>query len=220
MKSILSTKKLSNSQKQLFLNSGLSLVEYNAIVTETTNFKLPTEKIENAIFTSKNAVNAVLEKVQLKNCFCVGEKTGELLSDNGFHIQEIADYGKDLAEIITKKYGAEEFTFFCGNKRRDELPGILQKGNVHFTEIEVYKTSLNPQFFPQEFEGILFFSPSAVQSFTAKNQLKGTTAFCIGNTTAAEAQKHTNNIIIATKPTIENVIVLVVKYFGASSRSI
>ena len=220
MKSILSTKKLINSQKQLFLNSGLSLVEYNAIVTETTNFKLPTEKIENAIFTSKNAVNAVLEKVQLKNCFCVGEKTGELLSDNGFHIQEIADYGKDLAEIITKKYGAEEFTFFCGNKRRDELPGILQKGNVHFTEIEVYKTSLNPQFFPQEFEGILFFSPSAVQSFTAKNQLKGTTAFCIGNTTAAEAQKHTNNIIIATKPTIENVIVQVVKYFGASSRSI
>jgi len=220
MKSILSTKKLINSQKQLFLNSGLSLVEYNAIVTETTNFKLPSEKIENAIFTSKNAVNAVLEKVQLKNCFCVGEKTGELLSDNGFHIQEIADYGKDLAEIITKKYGAEEFTFFCGNKRRDELPGILQKGNVHFTEIEVYKTSLNPQFFPQEFEGILFFSPSAVQSFTAKNQLKGTTAFCIGNTTAAEAQKHTNNIIIATKPTIENVIVQVVKYFGASSRSI
>ena len=64
MKSILSTKKLSNSQKQLFLNSGLSLVEYNAIVTETTNFKLPSEKIENAIFTSKNAVNAVLEKVQ------------------------------------------------------------------------------------------------------------------------------------------------------------
>ena len=220
MKSILSTKKLSNSQKQLFLNSGLSLVEYNAIVTETTNFKLPSEKIENAIFTSKNAVNAVLEKVQLKNCFCVGEKTGELLSDNGFHIQEIADYGKDLAKIITKKYAAEEFTFFCGNKRRDELPDILQKGNVHFKEIEVYKTSLNQQSFPQEFEGILFFSPSAVQSFTTKNQLKGTTAFCIGNTTAAEAQKHTNNIIIATKPTIENVIVQVVKYFGASSRSI
>ena len=59
MKSILSTKKLSTSQKQLFLNSGLSLVEYDAINTETTNFKLPSENIKNAIFTSKNSVNAV-----------------------------------------------------------------------------------------------------------------------------------------------------------------
>jgi len=220
MKSILSTKKLSNSQKQLFLNSGLSLVEYNAIIIETTNFKIPSKKIENAIFTSKNAVNSVIEKIELKNCFCVGEKTAELLSDNGYHIQEIADYGKDLADIIVKKYATEEFIFFCGNKRRDELPEILQKENIQFKEIEVYKTSLNPQRFPQEFEGVLFFSPSAVQSFTAKNQLKETTAFCIGNTTAAEAQKHTNNIIIATKPTIENVIVQVVNYFGASARSI
>ena len=98
--------------------------------------------------------------------------------------------------------------------------GGTETENIQFKEIEVYKTSLNPQRFPQEFEGVLFFSPSAVQSFTAKNQLKETTAFCIGNTTAAEAQKHTNNIIIATKPTIENVIVQVVNYFGASARSI
>ncbi|SKB52650.1 uroporphyrinogen-III synthase [Salegentibacter holothuriorum] len=212
MKSILSTKKLSNSQKQLFLNSGLSLVEYNAILIETHNFKLPLEKIENVIFTSKNSVNAVLGKTEFKNCFCVGEKTAELLSDNGFHIQEVADYGKDLAQIITKKYASETFTFFCGNKRMDEIPKTLQQENINFQEIEVYKTSLNPQGFSQEFDGILFFSPSAVQSFTAKNKLTGITAYCIGNTTALEAQKHTNNIIIATKPTIENVIVQVVKY--------
>ena len=213
MKSVLSTKKISNSQKQLFLNSGLSLIEYSAITTETINFKLPSERIKNAIFTSKNSVNAVSEKIQVDNCFCVGEKTAELLSNHGFHIQEIADYGKDLAKIITEKYQNETFTFFCGNKRRDELPEILTQENIKFQEIEVYKTSLNPQSFQQEFDGILFFSPSAVQSFTAKNKLKNSTAFCIGNTTAVEAQKHTNNIIIATKPTIENTIVQVVKYF-------
>jgi len=94
----------------------------------------------------------------------------------------------------------------------DEIPKTLQQENINFQEIEVYKTSLNPQGFSQEFDGILFFSPSAVQSFTAKNKLTGITAYCIGNTTALEAQKHTNNIIIATKPTIENVIVQVVKY--------
>tara|TARA_R110002012_G_scaffold297173_1_gene495047 strand:- start:1539 stop:2189 length:651 start_codon:yes stop_codon:yes gene_type:complete len=213
MKSILSTKKLSTSQKQLFLNSGLSLVEYDAINTETTNFKFPSENIKNAIFTSKNSVNAVSGKVQVKNCFCVGEKTADLANESGFHIQEIADYGKDLAEIIIQKYSKENFIFFCGNKRRDDIPEILKKNRIDFKEIEVYKTTLSPRAFSQEFDGILFFSPSAVQSFTAKNQLNDTTAFCIGNTTAAEARKHTNNIITATKPSIENVIVQVVKYF-------
>ncbi|MBZ9630927.1 uroporphyrinogen-III synthase [Salegentibacter sp. LM13S] len=213
MKSILTTKKLSNSQKQLFLNSGLSLVEYNAIITKATDFKFPSKKIKNAIFTSKNSINAVSGKIQVENCFCVGEKTADLASENGFHIQEIADYGKDLADIIVQNYTEETFTFFCGNKRRNEIPEILQKNQIGFTEIEVYKTRLNPKPFPQEFDGILFFSPSAVQSFTSENQLKDTTAFCIGKTTASEAKKHTNHIITATKPSIENVIVQVVKYF-------
>jgi len=89
----------------------------------------------------------------------------------------------------------------------------LKKKKIKFQEIEVYKTSLNPKPFSQEFDGILFFSPSAVQSFTAENELKNSTIFCIGKTTASEAKKHSNNIITATKPSIENVIVQVVKYF-------
>lgn len=213
MTSILSTKKLSNSQKQLFLNAGLSLVEYDAITIEATDFKLPSKQIKNAIYSSKNSVNVVSGKVQVENCFCVGEKTASLLSDNGFHIQEIADYGKDLAEIIVQKYPEECFVFFCGNQRRDEIPNILDKNQIDFTEIEVYKTGLNLKSFSQKFDGILFFSPSAIQSFTAENQLRENMAFCIGKTTAEEAKKHTNNTITATKPSIENVIVQVVKYF-------
>jgi uroporphyrinogen-III synthase len=102
--------------------------------------------------------------------------------------------------------------FSAEKKRRDELPEILKLENIKCKEIEVYSTGLNPREFPQEFDGILFFSPSAVQSFTAENQLKNTIAFCIGETTATEAKKHTKNIIIATKPSIENVIVQVAKY--------
>ncbi|TDN87347.1 uroporphyrinogen-III synthase [Salegentibacter sp. 24] len=213
MKSILSTKKLSNSQKQLFLNSGLSLVEYDAITTEILDFELPSKKIKNAIFTSKNSVNAVAGRVRIENIYCVGEKTANLANERRFHIKEVADYGKDLAEIIVQKYFEESFIFFCGNKRRDDIPEILQKNEIDFKEIEVYKTTLNSKSFSQEFDGILFLSPSAVQSFTAKNRLKDARVFCIGKTTAAEAKKHTNNIITATKPSMENVIVQVVKYF-------
>ncbi|HAV55222.1 MAG TPA: uroporphyrinogen-III synthase, partial [Aequorivita sp.] len=83
MKSVLSTKKLSPSQRELLVNAGISLVDYNAINIEFVPFKAP-NTVENAIFTSQNAVKAYLnEKDHLPSplegegsgvrMFCVGE---------------------------------------------------------------------------------------------------------------------------------------------------
>jgi uroporphyrinogen-III synthase len=214
MATVLSTKKLSLSQKQLLLNAGIGLVEYDAIQIEFIDFKTDTRAFKNAVITSKNSAKAILKQdLKIGNCFCVGEKTAAFLKENNFNIAEIADYGVNLAQIIVGKYPNENFTFFCGNERRDELPAILKKNNVNFEEIEVYKTSLKPKQFEREFEGILFFSPSGVKSFVSKNKLDKSIAFCIGSTTASEAKKHTNNIVTANKPSIENVIVQAVKYF-------
>jgi len=213
MATVLSTKKLSQSQKQLLLNAGIGLVEYDAIQIESIDFKTGTQTFQNAVITSKNTAKAILKKdLTIGNCFCVGEKTANFLEENNFNIAEIADYGLDLAQIIAGKYPKENFTFFCGNERRDELPAILTENNVNFDEIEVYKTSLNPKQFERKFEGILFFSPSGVKSFVSKNKLDKSIAFCIGSTTASEAKKHTSKIVIANKPSIENVIVQVVKH--------
>lgn len=214
MPTVLSTKKLSKPQKQLLQNSGIDLVEYNSISIQFNDFDPGQEPIDNAIITSKNSANAIIyRKIQIKNCFCVGEKTASLLQKQQYKIQETADYGRDLAEVISEKYRDESFTFFCGNKRREELPSILIEKNVRFREVEVYKTEINRKQFDREFEGVLFLSPSGIQSFTSKNEIKNSIAFCIGETTASEAKKYTNNIIIATKPSIENVIVQVVKKF-------
>ncbi len=214
MPTVLSTKKLTTSQKQLLLNSGIGLVEYNSISIQFNDFDPGQESIDNAIITSKNSANAIIDRnIQIKNCFCVGEKTAFLLQKHQYKIQETADYGMYLAEVISEKYRDENFTFFCGNKRREELPSILKEKNVRFKEVEVYKTEINRKHFDREFEGVLFLSPSGIQSFTSKNEIKNSIAFCIGETTASEAKKYTNNIIIATKPSIENVIVQVVKKF-------
>lgn len=214
MPRVLSTKKLSNNQKELLLNTGISLVEYDAIRLQIEDFEPPSGKIENAIFTSKNAVRAVLKKkLQIENCFCVGSKTADFLKENGFEVKETADYAADLAKLILEKYSDKSFTFFCGNKRRDELPEILTKNEINFHEIQVYRTSLNFQEFQQNFDGIFFFSPSAVISFTKKNKIGDAIAFSIGNTTASEAMKHTKNIIIANSPGIENVIARAAKFF-------
>ena len=214
MSTVLSTKKLSPNQKQLLLNTGIGLVEYNAIQIEFIDFKTDNRAFKNAVITSKNTAKAILKKdLRIENCFCVGEKTASFLRENNFNIAEIADYGVNLAQIIIGKYPKENFAFFCGNERRDELPTIFKKNNVNFEELEVYKTSLKPKQFDLEFDGILFFSPSGVKSFVSKNKLDQSIAFCIGSTTASEAKKHTNNIVIANKPSIENVIVQAAKYF-------
>ena len=213
MHTVLSTKTLSPAQKNLLLNAGIGLVEYNAIKIEALDFTCE-EVISNGIITSQNAAKIIINrKIKIENAFCVGENTAAFLKDQGFDIVESANYGKDLAEILYKRYSSRNFTFFCGDKRRDDIPLILKQKNIEVREIEVYNTTLVPKTFDQKFDGILFFSPSAVQSFMMKNQPGQTPAFCIGTTTASEAENFTQNIIIATKPSIENVIVQVVKKF-------
>lgn len=210
---ILSTKKLAKNQEELLLNAGLNVVQYDAIKTESLDFELSDKKVENAVFTSKNAVKAILKKsLKIEKSFCVGEKTSELLKENGLAIKECAQNAADLAQLIIDKYSEETFIFFCGNKRRDELPEMLSQKNINLKEIQVYKTSLNPIKISGTFDGVLFFSPSGIKSFTENNETKST-AFCIGETTASEARKHFENVIVATKPGIENVIAKAVNYY-------
>ncbi|WP_424492891.1 uroporphyrinogen-III synthase [Salinimicrobium sp. GXAS 041] len=216
MAGILATKKLARNQKELLLNAGHSLVEQNFIAIVPLDFKLK-KSPKNAIFTSKNAVKLVLKKMpgfQAENIFCVGDKTAAFLEEKGFAIKETANYGQELAEKIVTNYNVEDFTFFCGKKRRHELPDYLRKQNVSFSEVQVYDTELIQKRIDRTFDGVLFFSPSAVRSFCAVNDLSGSVAFCVGKTTASEAQHFTSQVKIAKKPSIENVIVQVVKHFG------
>ncbi|WBL22453.1 uroporphyrinogen-III synthase [Zunongwangia sp. HRR-M8] len=219
MATVLSTKKLSVSQKQLLLGAKIGLVEYNAIKIEFIPFSFNLKLVKNAIITSKNAFKAIQDKVKVEKAFVVGAKTANLLQENDIEIAEVADNASALAKKIIENHQNKHFVFFCGNKRRDELPIQLNKNELSFEEIQVYKTKLNYAEFHQEFDGILFFSPSGVESYFSKNKIETTTAFCIGTTTANSAKNYTENIIIATQPSIENVIVQVVKTFNKNEIS-
>lgn len=210
---ILSTKKLTPSQKELLVNAGFSLVEADFIKISFIDFESDSF-IENAIFTSKNSVESIIDRnISIKNCYCVGDKTEAMLIDNGFNVTEKAYQAKGLAKKIIDNHRDKRFTFFCGDKRREELPELLSAHNIKLEEIEVYKTQTNSKQIFGRFDGIMFFSPSAVRSFVLKNHIDDAVAFCLGKTTETEVKKHTNNIITANKPTIENVIVQVVKHF-------
>ena len=215
--SILSTKILLNHQKQALLDVGFSITEANFIKTENSDFDLNGIK-DNLIFTSQNAAQSVLlhpkaEDLKTKNVFCVGIKTEALLEENGFNVDVYVDYASDLAEIITLIYSNESFTFFSGNLRKETLPKALKAAKVNFNEIQVYETTLTPQKIKTPVDGILFFSPSAVESYLKDNKIKNEICFCIGETTASSLEKITRNIIVADQPSVENVIEDVIDEF-------
>ncbi|MEO8535617.1 MAG: uroporphyrinogen-III synthase [Flavobacterium sp.] len=207
---IVATKKLSEIQKQELQKAGLELFEADFIQTQNKPFEIK-DLNDNLIFTSQNAVHAVLtdpnwEKLKTKNVFCVGLKTKILLSESGFNVVAYTGYASDLAEIITLIYSKESFTFFSGNLRRETLPNALKEADIKLNEIQVYETSLTPQKIKTSADAILFFSPSGVESYLKENTIKKETCFCIGDTTAQALEKITKNIIIADQPTVEDVI--------------
>ena len=224
--SILSTKTLSAEQRQVFLDSNFDLLEQDFIEVKNNIFELNSINT-NLIFSSQNAVLSLMEQsgweiLKSKPVFCVGIKTKNLLELNGFKVDVYMDYASELAEIITLIYNKESYTFLSGNLRRETLPSALKNAGITFNEIEVYQTSLAPFKISAEekFDGILFFSPSAVESYLTNNKIKNEVCFCIGTTTASALEtKKIKQIIIPEIPTIEDVIEGVIEYYKPSANS-
>lgn len=214
---ILSTKKLLPNQRQYLLSAGFSVIEADFIGILFKPFTID-NATDNLIFTSLNGFKAFWKhtagKLFVGNpVFCVGQKTKEVIERHGFRVEAVANDAQSLAETIASKYADRRFAFFSGNKRRDELPETLGKAGVMFTETKVYDTLPAPQKMNTNFDGLLFFSPSAVESYLMENMITDETCFCIGETTATALKGITNNIVVAHKPSIENVIVQVRNYY-------
>jgi uroporphyrinogen-III synthase len=214
---ILSTKKLLPNQKQYLLNAGFSVLEANFIKIAYVSFNLNTI-CQNLIFTSQNAFKSFLlnEKSSAYRehaIFCVGSKTKEVIENAGFRVTVFADYAEALAATIIKSYPHEKFAFFAGNLRKDTLPEALANAGISVAEIEVYKTVLAPQKIQAALDGILFFSPSGVESYLKENSITAETCFCIGTTTAEALKDITQNVVVANKQTVENVIVQCINYY-------
>ncbi len=206
MKTLLSTKIVSPSQRELLLNAGIGLVEYDAIKVRSLEVAYP-EVVECAIVTSQHAVHCILENnIKVSGYYCVGDKTEDLLIKNRQKVLKKAQNSLELAHFISNLEQKDPFTYFCGTRRREEIPSILKAEKVNFTEIVCYETELQEKVFKQTWDGILFFSPSGVESFLISNNLGSSICFCIGETTARTAKKYTQNVVIANSATVESVI--------------
>lgn len=216
---LLSTKTLSPPFRDRLIQHGCSVVEYPFI--KISPLKFESKKTENAlIFTSQNAVKIALESTKIssqihkKNGYCVGEKTKSLLEENGQKVTKMSQNAADLAQFIVKNCKKESFSFFCGKQRRPEIEDLLKQHNIPLQIHELYETLLTPKHFENSFDGILFFSPSAVNSYFLKNTWPSDTyGFCIGPTTAGTLRTHTTNVLEAKYPSENHLLSTIYQHY-------
>lgn len=216
--SVYSTKSLSESQAKLFHediaseSSDFIKIRFNRIA-----LKVVKNEIKNVIITSKNGVEAILnsftkDELNFKNIFCVGRRTKKLIEQRIGTVKHSEKNAAKLAEYLSKEIKGEEVTYFCSDLRLDTLPVVLSENGIVVNEVEAYKTMYSPVDVNEKVGGVLFYSPSTVESYVQQNTTDKV-AFCIGVSTANEAKKHFKKVETAQVPTVESVIELVNLYY-------
>jgi hydroxymethylbilane synthase len=215
---IFSTKTLTDDQRYQFCeavesdHSDFIKISLNRM-TATVLRPMP----KNVIITSKNAVEALItnfssEELKFDNIYCVGRKTKRFVERKIGKVKHTENSAKSLAEYLVDYIEGTHVTYFCSNLRLDDLPTILADNQIEVNEVIAYETKHESHQIDDSVEGVMFYSPSTVQSYKQEND-DDIIAFCIGDTTATEAKKHFKDVRVAKMPTVESVVKLVNEYY-------
>ncbi len=228
---IFSTKILAPAQSAALRNDArIAYSEADFIRTEFLHPQadLPVLAAESRlVFTSPQAVKAAVARhpglrEEAFRCFCLeGATQYRLLQECPLaQVETTAEAAGPLAERILAAQPAGPVLFFCGDRRRDTLPALLAAAGIRLDERVVYRTVLQPHPVADEPDALLFFSPSAVESFLQRNRIgAGTVCFAIGGTTAAAIREHTGHTAaVASRPAQDAVLDAVFTHFQMKSR--
>jgi uroporphyrinogen-III synthase len=183
----------------------LSFIATTPIADDELFQKIKTLSAEQhtVVFTSMNAVEAVAAQVSdvpSWKIYSIGNTTRKVIEEKwgSDKIVATAENAQRLGERLIDD-GVEELVFFCGNRKRDELPNKIRSEGGKVEEVVVYETEETPTKLRREYDGILFFSPSAVHAFYSQNKpAKSTVLFAIGKTTEEALRQHkANKIVVA-----------------------
>ncbi len=206
----------------------ISFIETEAIIDEELAKKIKGLLLQelSVVFTSMNAVDAVSKFIITKpawKIYCIGNTTKNLVKKyfGDESVIATAENAAHLADKIVSDATITSITFFCGDKRREELPEKLKSNSISVDEIIVYRTKETTEIIIKTYDGILFYSPSAVDSFFSKNKVVAQTRlFAIGSTTAKALEQFTKQpVTIASQPGKENLVKLAIDHFSKSKIS-
>ena len=225
--SILSTAELGENLLATASENGVEIavlpfIEVTPIATKEVLARIETvcRQSITAVFTSVNAVSPVKDICNTDpvwDIYCIGGATKKAI-ESAFPRSTIvatAASGSNLAdEAIENK--PSSVVFFCGNIRRDELPNKLKEVNIPVEELVVYSNTPVHRKLERDYDGILFLSPSAVESYFSSNTpANDTVLFAIGNTTADAIKKYGERpLIICASPSKEDLVRTAIDYFN------
>ncbi len=160
---------------------------------ETAGFNLPAKKIFCLSGETRKAVDGLKKK--------------EILG--------VASNAAELAHLILQEKPGQSVDFICGAQRRDELPDILNAAGIKVKELILYETVLTGRLINSLYNGVIFFSPSGVESYFQTNKLpKHAICFCIGDTTAASVKNHSKaQLVVAEQASQQGLIDAVIKFY-------
>lgn len=221
---IVSTRKLTSDRLDELLAKGWKFIDHDFI---TKVIHIPADLQEqyihkHIVLTSIMGVKAFLEickRLQLDasrfQVYCLSHGTKEYASASGLNIYSSASNAALLADEILKNAEAKEVTHISSNFRRDELCDKLIKATVAVRNIIAYHTEFTPVHIGSSYDSIIFFSPSAVESFLSLNPLRQVPCFCIGKTTAGYAeQKGYQHTYIAQAPSEDQLLHVILNYYS------
>jgi len=161
------------------------------------------------IFTSQHAAQAAFDILKyLKNkTYCISGATCNAVKQTSLNVIVTAAYASELVRLIEVDEKAR-YILFCGDKRLPTIPDFLQQQRLKLSEVICYENIASPKKVEQQYEGVMFYSPSGVESyFQLNNASSHQKYYCIGTTTAKALSKYSkDNIIIAEKPGIQAIL--------------
>jgi len=173
-------------------------------------------------FTSAHAVNIlreILGDLNISNEICCISGNTRIAAEQAFPASAIiaqAPYGIELANAMLQLKNIHTVNFFCGNIHRKELPETLSQAGIQVNKYVIYENNPQPETVADHYDGIFFFSPSAVSSYFSANSIPAdTVCFAIGTTTAnALREMTTNKIIISTNVDADSMVQTTISYFN------
>lgn len=202
------------------LNLDVQCIDF--IKIEPSEFDLPNGTFDFIIFTSSNAVRFFFEHEKSveflidKKILSLSGKTKEELLGNNIQPVFTADNTADLARLIIQTKTAGSVLHVCGNLALNVLEEKLKIEGIAYTQLIVYQTRLQRDIILNaQFDAIMFYSPSGVESFFTRNHIRNEmVCCCIGETTAISLKEKWRNakIILPQHTSPESMIDAIEQY--------
>jgi uroporphyrinogen-III synthase len=172
------------------------------------------------VFSSQHAVRffgeneaLALEQLQQNVTYCIEGITATQAQKMGFDVRGTAEDASHLAKMMIQA-GVESVAHVTTQKRLHTMEALLTAAQVYYRAYEVYEKTDRP-IRVNNFDALMFLSPSQVESFLKINQIPPQTPiFCIGATTAEFLKnKGYQHVFAAPTASLDAMLSAVVQYF-------